>query len=77
MRFQKSTMGYLKLGIIFTIFGIIPAFIITIIGFPLLTGGILVGGITGLTFTSMILLVIFFLVQGWFVYWFVTSNKWK
>ena len=77
MRFQKNSMGYLKLGIIFTVFSIIPAFIISIVGTPIIFGGLIAGGAAGLSAGAIVVLVISFFVEGWFLYWFVTSNRWK
>ncbi|MHA1220984.1 MAG: hypothetical protein ACTSQB_04555 [Candidatus Heimdallarchaeota archaeon] len=77
MQFKKNTLGYLKLGLIFTIFGIIPTAIITMVGGPLVLGGLMVGGLTGMGITFVLLILIAFLVQGWFVYWFYSSNKFK
>jgi hypothetical protein len=65
------------LGIVFTVFGIIPTFIIGLIGVPLIFGGTMAGGLTGLGISSLALILIAIVVQGWFVYWFVTSNKFR
>jgi len=75
MRFKKGPFGYLKLGIIFMIFGIIPTVLIALVGAPLLIGGTLTGGLTGLGVTTVLLIIIAFVIQGWFVYWFFTNNK--
>jgi hypothetical protein len=75
MRFQKNTLGYLKLGIIFIIFSIIPSAILGAIGTPLILGGMIAGGSTGLGISMLVLAVFAIFIQGWFVYWFYTNNK--
>lgn len=77
MEFRKSKLGYLKLGVIFTIFGIIPIFIMSLISGPALLAGFLIGDLAGfgMVFVALIVLAIF--IQGWFVYWFYEKNKFR
>jgi hypothetical protein len=75
MRFKKSNVGYLKLGFIFTIFSSVVSTLMLLVILPVLLGGVIFGGIPGLLISGPAVVLIMIFVNGWFIFWFYSENK--
>jgi hypothetical protein len=82
MKFEKGIFGYLKLGIVFSLFMLVVMLIFTLVVLPVVLiptlGVILTGGSSIFTYMgaifSVFLIIISFIVIGWAVYYFNKKN---
>ncbi len=82
MKFKKGAWGYLKLGVIFTLFMFVISLIFMFVIIPLMLVPMGVGLLTGSATTatllggvvSLLLLFISFVVVGWAVFYFFRKN---
>ena len=75
MRFRKTKLGYLKLGFIFMIFSSIISSLLMVAVLPAVIGTVWFGGPAGIAVVMPLVLLLFIFVEGWFIYWFYTENK--
>ena len=75
MKFKKGIRGYAELGSIFMLFSFICSIILTLVIMPMFIGGELLGGSAGMLLMLPIVILMIIVLNGWFLFWFITKNK--